>query len=649
MRTLVNASRLSIAALAGCVAGLGIAAPAVAAQEVSVRAAVDRQRVPVNGRIALSLRVDGTQQAAAPDIDPDGFVVRYVGPSTQVSLVNGQMSASVVHTYVLMPQREGTLTIDPITVQVDGRSFNTEPITVEVLPASSAQQASPGSSGVTGEPTAPLGDALQFQLGVDRTRAYLGQAIPARLQLLIGGVAVRGIEMPVLEADGFLVTPVQQPEQSDVVVNGQPHALLEFRTTLVPIRTGALTAGPATIGCQVAVRRERLRQPSASGGDPFEQIFGGSLFDDFFGHSRVQSVQVTADPVTIAVLPLPEEGQPPGFTGAVGRLTLKADAVPIELAAGEPVTLTVTVTGEGNFDTVSAPELVGDLSGFKVYPPQQRQATGGATEPGAKVFEQVLIPLDPAVREIPPARFSYFDPVSGRYETITEPAIPLVVHPPTTEERPAIVEPAPAPTASAKPETLGRDLVYIKDDLGPLYPVGRSGAVSWAWLWWACAAPLACLALSEWLRRRRARAAADPGAVRASGAMRRAMARCQAARALQQSGKVTECYAEIQRAVQRYIGDRLNLPSDGLTKSEMERHLLARGASQELVREFGELIERCDAARFAPASVAADQADTALRATEALLRRLERWPAQAVVGRGLRHAAGSANDKTERP
>lgn len=597
------------------------------AEDISVQAAVSRRKVPLNGQLELSLQVNGAQHVEPPDVQLEDFDVQYLGPSTQISVINGVMSSSIAHRYILTPKKEGVFTIGPLALEIAGKTYETKPIDVEVLPPARVAQRRGAYGGLPQEeePGMPpdIGDALQLQLGVDRTRAYLNQAIPIRLQLLVGQVAVRGIEMPRLRAEGFLVKPLGQPARSEVAVGGQPYTLLEFETVAIPLKTGQLALGPADIECQLVQRRPaRRRSLSPFGDELFEDFFGGSLMDDFFGQAYTYPVTVHAEPVTIEVLPLPEEGKPADFAGAMGRFRLDASVVPQNVAVGEPVTITMTIDGEGNDESVQPPTLTADAAHFKAYAPQAKNA-GTEEASQRKVFEQVLIPLDASVTEIPAIRFSYFDPMQGRYETVTKGPFPLVVKPAPVQERQTIITQPRVVAPPAAPETLGRDIVYIKERLGPLRPIGRTWYRGlWWWLW--CLGAIGFLTVSEGLRRRYRRLVTDPAAARASKAMRRASARLQQARQFKQRSQVPACYEEVFKALQGYVGDRFNVPSAGLTKAELEQHLRPRGIQEDLIRELAECFDRCDAARFAPSSVATDQADTTLQTAESLLKRLER-------------------------
>ena len=594
------------------------------AQTPTVSVSIDQSRVAIGETIELGITVEGMQHATPPTVEVDGFASQYVGPSSYVSIINGQMSSSVTYRYVLVAQREGAFTLGPFTVAAGGTTLQTDPVTVNVVPASSVTRRAPLPA--PDQPPAPdVGDALQLQLAVDKTVLYVNETVPARLQLLVSGIQVRGIEMPTLQADGFLIKPLGQPQQSVVSVGGQPSTLLEFDTAVTPIRPGMLQLGPASLKCQVVGRSPSSRRPnSPSGHDLFDDLFDDSFFKNFFGAYQVIPMTVRAAPVTIDVKPLPDAGKPDDFKGAVGRFTLNVTAGPQRVAVGEPVTVTMTVRGQGNLDGLPPPRAAADLSAFKVYEPQAR-ANQGPSSADQKVFEQVLIPLAPSVQEVPQVRFSFFDPALGRYETVTQGPIPLTVTPSTAPVQPTVIAPlAPAPSSGLPREPLGQDIVYIKDAPGTFRPVGWRWHRDAGWLWGAGLAVL-LLGISEGVRRHHARLTADPALSRASGALKRALKQLEQSRKLQHAGKVAESYEALFRAVQRYVGDRCNIPSAGVTRDELSRVLGERYAPEQALAALVSVVDRCDAARFAPSSVATEQILPAIRDAAEAFTLLDKW------------------------
>jgi hypothetical protein len=189
--------------------------------------------------------------------------------------------------------------------------------------------------------------------------------------------------------------------------------------------------------------------------------------------------------------------------------------------------------------------------------------------------------------------------------------------------QPALIGTQPAGSAAGLYEVLGQDIVYIKESPGKLAPVGERWYHMPGWLAW-CFGPVVVIGISEGFRLSRRRLTADPAALRASGAMQRALTAAQRASRLIQAGKVTEYHDEAFRIVQRYIGERFNRSSAGLTQAELQQTLRARGVAEDLVQEVASFFDRSDAARFAPASVAADQVHATQQSLESLPKRLER-------------------------
>src|SRR2546426_576001 len=134
-----------------------------------------------------------------------------------------------------------------------------------------------------------------------------------------------------------------------------------------PLRAGTLSVGPASMGMNMVVR-SRSR----------DQFFG------FFGESQ-KPTELHSEPLVLNVLPLPEAGRPADFAGAVGRFEMDVKAAPLALGAGDPVTVTSTIRGTGNLDSVTAPAIAAS-DALRVYPVQQ----SGQPAAGERVFEQVV-------------------------------------------------------------------------------------------------------------------------------------------------------------------------------------------------------------------------------------------------------------------
>lgn len=512
--------------------------PATAAP-ITVSASVESTDVAVGEPFVLSIVVDGAQNVPVPSVAADGFRADYMGPATEVQLVNGRMSAKVTHRYRMIADGEGQFTLGPFVVGYEDQRYETKPIAMKVRPAGSRAQAPAAAPGG--------GDALRLVVQPARERVYVGERVEVVLTLYVGEVRVRDLKYPVIRADGVTVEKFGDADQGSEVVNGRRYTTVRLPTHLTPVRAGDIDL-QATWSVTMLTGR---RLDSF-----FDQVLPG----------QGREVEVRADPVRLSVLPLPEAGRPPGFAGAVGSYQFDLTAKPTTLDAGDPITLRMEMAGTGNLAGLSPPPVAtGDA--FRRYDPQPVK---GEDNDQRRVFEQVIIPNSADVREIPAVSFSFFDPAAGAYQTITRGPIPLEVHA-AAPGRAAVLdagEPlAPTPAAAAP---LGRDIVYIKDVAGSFAP--RAGADVRGWLLAVLLTPPLLFGAALFWAQRRERLAADPRL----GRFRGAGAAAQRALAAARGGGGIDAVATAMTA---YLAAKLDLPPGAVERDRVLARLAAGGVA----------------------------------------------------------------------
>lgn len=567
-----------------------VAAP-LAFAAVTAGARFAPQQVPVGETADLAVVVQGTQQAAAPRVPPvDGLRIEYVGPETQVSIVNGAVTASVTHHFTVTPQREGAFAVGPILVEADGRELSAGTPTLQAVSGGVAAGGAPA-------------DDVALVLSVPRTTVYLAERVPVTVQLRVGSVQVTDVNYPRIEGDGFTLEALAQPSQRQEQGAAGATTVVDFRTAVTPARAGTLVLGPAVM--PMVVLRPRPQRRSF-----------------FFGGPARQQIELRSEPIHLEVLPLPEEGRPADFAGAVGRFGVTARAAPAEVAVGDPITLTIQVQGNGNLGA-AVPSGVPASDAFRVYPvqaaAQQPDAAPGAVQ---RTFEQVVIPRRAGTVRLPAVQLSFFDPDARRYRTIAQEPITVTVRAATDASAPQIVG-APAPERAEAPGPLGRDIVSIADAPGTLRPLGWSLWRSPAF-WQLQLAPLAVwAAVAAWDRRRR-RLGDDPRLARSSRAGRAARSGLSAARAALAAGDRVRCYDGVARTMTEYLAAKLDLPPGSVSAERAAERLRAARVPDDLVRELQRLYDTCEAARFSPAAVRDGDAAQALAMAEAVVRACER-------------------------
>jgi tetratricopeptide (TPR) repeat protein len=572
-----------------------IAAHGFASADITVDATVESNDVVFNQAFIFTITIDGAQNVSPPSLyDLDAFDVSYLGPSTQVSFVNGHMSASISHRYRVVPLKVGDFTLGPFAVDVQGQRLETKPVPIHVAAAAGNPQ--------RGKAVAPGGtQGLRLVVTPGKTEVYVGERVDLTVTLYVGNVRIRPeMQYPVIAADGVTLDKFSQPDEGTDVLDGQRYHTLKLRTTMTPLRPGSVDLTATIVVNLITSRR---------GMDP--------MFDQFFpGESK--PVEVRADPARLTVLALPEGGKPADFAGAVGTFDFTLSAKPTALDVGDPVTLRMQITGSGNLANVNAPAVPVD-DRFRAYDAQPVKGEDGADR---RVFEQVVIPKVADVHELPAVRFSFFDPAAHAYRTVTQGPIPLTLRA-GHEAKPEVVDASQPAAEPAQPnaQPLGRDIVYIKDAPGALQPRGARLYQRASFLVLQLV-PVGLFGALWAYARRRDRLAADPRLVRFRQAGREARRALAALDGTAASG--AGFYDELSAALAAYLGAKLDLPPGAVDRERVLARLDGDGCGPDTRERVGAFFQLVEHARYAPSQVGAAERSSALELAKAIVDGLER-------------------------
>ncbi len=578
------------------------------AREINFEAKVDRSKVSLGGSIQLNLTFYGTQGIPAPELpEIDGFQCHYLGPSTMMSIVNGQVSSSITHMYRLIPLMVGTFQIGPFSFEYKGDTYTSKAITIEVIEGPVAEKQRVQIPGTSQE---ELKDRVFLVIEPEKRKVYLNELIPLTIKLYVNRLAIRDIQYPEFEHTGFSIGKFDKPRQYKEVLGGILYDVIEFKTSIFGTRTGESILGPARLKCNLIVRKQR-RRPSPF----FDDFFGEDIFDDFFGRYEVYPLNLSSAKIPFTVLALPDEGKPEDFSGALGDFSLSLDAEPKEVKVGDPITLKMAITGEGNFNTVTIPKLESQ-QGFKVYEPQVKQ------EKGVKIFEQILMPRTATIKEIPRVSFSFFNPEREMYQTVTKGPIPIKVVKPEREEKLKIVE---LPQVTAKPfkkEVLGRDIIYIKDSPGKLKPKGRFLYKNKLFIS-IQALPLLVIISVLVFQKRKQRLETDIRYARRLRASRKVKKNLARVRQLIDSAEPDKFFDAVFKTMQEYLGDKFQLPSGSITADVVEQ-LRFENVGEETLSKLRDCFDNCDMARYAQSDITSKQMLKTFNLLKDIINELER-------------------------
>lgn len=425
------------------------------AQDVSIELEVSSKKIALGSAIQVTITVHGVKDATRVQLPAiNGFDVKYLGPSTRVSIVNGQYSTSKSFIYSLYPLKVGKFQIPSSNLVISGKRFTLPAIPLEVV-GSMGQMSSSDQE----QPTS-LKDKLFIALKVPKLEVYLNEPLPVKVLLFVSGLSARDIQYPDFNNIGFTIGEYERPKQYQQVVNGLRYDIVEFNSKIYPTRIGELRVGPAKVECNVLVKSQRNSRFGSG-----SSVFDDDFFNSFFDRNQKRPITLESDQVVINVIALPEEGKPTDFTGAVGQYDLNVSLSPNNVKEGDPITMIVTIIGKGNLSTIKMPSLPID-AGFKLYDAQIFEKNN------IKKSEQVVIPQTDEVTQVPAIKFSFFDPQLRKYRTITKGPFPITVTKLESDENFKVVG-LEGEFRTVILETLGEDIVFIKVNPGNLRLAGQ--------------------------------------------------------------------------------------------------------------------------------------------------------------------------------
>lgn len=603
----------------------------VFADEVVFRAQAPKQ-VVVGRPFQLTYSVNQrSRDLRAPEFtDFDVLSGPYTSTSSSTSFVNGKRTSSFeqTYTYMLMAQKEGTFTIGPATVKVDGENIQSNGVRIQVLPedevapdgtggapdgrGNSRQSTSgnPGSQG--GQGGSVSSENLFVRTIASKTRVHEQEALMVTYKLYFANVDVAQLtnntKLP--EFTGFLKQELEQGEiQTELEhYNGRNYqTAVLYRTILYPQHSGDIKIDPANFE---AVLRVQVQQRPRS------------IFDDFFGSYTNVTRMLTAPGVTIHVAALPG-GKPAGFSGGVGRFTLTPTISQTELQTNDAVTIRLDISGSGNMKLLKTPAIEWP-EGFEPYDPKVTNnfntTTAGVS--GTKSIEYLAIPRSAGEYTIPAVHFSYFDIDEKKYKTLSTPEYTIRVKRGAGEPSAAGEQPSGVVSYTQKEDIkqLGSDIRYIDTKLVESRKTKvESDSYRYLWLWYVIPLIIAMVLLV--VLRKQIKEAADITRMRYKHANKVAQKRLKAAAAALKANDKDHFYEEIERAAWTYLSDRLSIPTADLNKENIASILRQKGVAEERIQEVMSVLSTAEFARYAPAT---DHAmDDLYRDTTNLINNLE--------------------------
>jgi hypothetical protein len=545
-------------------------------------------------RLSFNLNESGTD-LQLPNISNFDILM---GPSTSqsssIQIINGKTTQSVSYSYtfILRAKEEGTFTIRPASIKVDGKVYESNELSIQVVKGQAPQSQS-GSAGTQQQPqAAPPGNISKEDLFVkvelDKLNVVRGQQIIATVKIYVAPT------VPITQFDdvklpsyaGFWTQDIEIPNQISFAREVYNNKIYQVgvlkKTILFPQQTGKISIGSFEITCLV---RQRVGGQSRS------------FFDDFFDNYRNIQAKVVSEPVSINVKELPSK--PAGFYGGVGKLDFSASIDKTQFRSNEAATLKINITGSGNLRLIEAPKVEFPAD-FEVYDPKTNERLNATNNglSGSKTFEYLFIPRFEGDYTIPPIKFASFDPATGSYKHQQSQEFNLQVEKGSDDQNATV-------TSAYSKENLkliGRDIRFIKQGQYKLKTREALFFGSTAFFFVYLGALLLFLIIAV-VYRKKLKENANAQLIRNKKANKVARKRLREAAGFLKQDKDEQFYESVLKAFWGYLSDKLNIPVAELNRENATASLIKRQVKTETVDEFIKIIDTCEYARYAPSAV----------------------------------------------
>lgn len=545
--------------------------------QVKFEAKVSKTKLGVNERLRVDFEMNQNGDNFSPPEFSNFTIVGGPNQSVSNSWINGVRSFSKTYSYFLAPKKQGRFPIGQATIEIEGETYKTSPVMVEI-------------TGAVSRPNDPnnveqvLSENIHLVAEISKTNPYLNEAVTVVYKLYVSpetGVSNwREISSPRYNDFWSQNIDLKAMKVENGSYKGKDYRFVILRkTVLYPQKTGTLEIEPLSLDITVDVPTNR------------RDFFGGRLM------TQTQKT-VSAGSKTIRVKPLPTEGKPTDFSGAVGQFKFKLSSSKTQLNASESLQARVEVSGNGNLKLFQLPVL--NLpSSLEVYEPEyiEKINTNAEGMTGTISNNYTVVPQYKGNYPIPSISFSYFDLKSETYKTINSSELVISV-----EEGPHNTNNADnslTSVASDKQNVIASvdQFVFIKSDTS-LEPIHREHFFKSSWFWSSLILPFLAIPLALVARRRKAVLAADV----TGNKLRKAdkLARRYLSDAQKNLDQKDAFYISLERALHNYLKAKLNIETSDMSKDRIKHLLSEKSVDVQSISEFIMLLDNCELARYTP-------------------------------------------------
>jgi len=495
--------------------------------------------------------------------------------SSSVQIINGQItqSASYTYSFVVQALKEGTFNIPPATINVDNKEYKSNSLNINVVAGSAnqqQQQQQQRNQTPQNNTQYNTSDQVFLRAVIDKSNPIQGEQIMLTYKLYYR-VQIYNYEIDSRASyNDFWTENLSSKgnlKQYNEVVNGINYNVAEIlQVVLFPQRSGKLKIEPQEIKCDL----------------------GGFFFRNM--------INVKSNTLTIDVAPFPSQNRTAEFKGSVGNYTLKSEIDKNTLKTNEAATLKIKISGKGNIKMIEEPKIN--------FPPNLENYAPKVTDnitinetgvSGSRTFEYLIIPRSSGEFKINPYVFSFYNPSTKKYETLSTESIVLNVEKGTEQQ-------TGTPVNIVNKEDvkyIGTDIRFIKNSVLPL-KIENKHFYNTRLFYLLFLLPLVLFILFIIIWRRHIKIASNSVLVKNRKANKLARKKLKQAALYMSSNKHELFYDEVSKAMWGYLNFKFNIPFSDLSKDTVYNTFKLKEIPDELAEQFINVLNQCEFARFAP-------------------------------------------------
>lgn len=574
----------------------------------SFTASTDYTKIGENERFQVTFTLQGADNSNISNFRPPSFsgfrILNGPSQSSSIQIINGKMSASFSFTYILAPTGIGKYKIGSAQITQSGKTYTSNELTIEVVKGQASKKAN------TDEADEDLSNNLFILAIPDKNTVYKGEQVTVTYKLYtrINISSPQISKLP--QFNGFWTEELDLPNNitlSDEMYNGQrfKSAVIK-KAALFPTQEGQLTVSPFELKMSVVYRKKKNTR------DIFDDFFD----DPFFGRTETREELIRSNAIKINVLPLPQTNIPQSFNGAVGSFSVNASVDKNEVSQNEPFTLKFVISGTGNLKLADIP-AINLPTGFDKYEPKITENISRIGKiNGTKTIEYLIVPRISGKHIIKSMEFSFFNPNTKKYETITTPSFEINV------KRGNSVAGNTGDYDKEDIRLLNEDIRYIKTGDFNLYYINDYSLIT-KWFWLLIVIPILGLLVALKIIKEKEHLDANVSISKFRKAEKFARKKLKTAKQFLDSNDLSAFYENIYSAVFGYLEDKLSIPKAELTIDSITSKLMSKNVPYELIDKVKLLTEKCEFVRFSPQGIDKESANDFYESTVLLIVELD--------------------------